>query len=78
MLFVSNGFSQLVPQRLSIMNDTEKMMYYSAEKKSPALGVVFEMLLPTSGYAYSGNFNRGLTRFGSILIPVLIGGIIIW
>jgi|TARA_Y100000294_G_C8437148_1_gene289205 hypothetical protein len=57
------------------MNDTEKMMYYSTEKKSPALGVVFEMLLPTSGYAYSGNFKRGLTRFGAKLIPVIFGSV---
>ena len=70
LLFVCNGYSQQVPLN---MNDSEKMMYYMAERKSPALGVVFEILLPTSGYAYSGNFKRGLIRFGTTFIPVLMG-----
>ena len=32
---------------------------YNSYNKSPALGVFFEILLPTSGYAYSSNWGRG-------------------
>jgi len=49
----------------SKMSDTEKMIWYQNEKKSPALGVLYSFLLPTTGHAYAGDWKRGLLFKGS-------------
>ena len=42
------------------MSQTEKMIEYNLSKKDPTATVIFELLLPTSGYAYAGKWPRGL------------------
>ena len=54
----------------SKMSDAEKIMMYQMYKKSPTLGTVFTLVLPTSGHAYAGNWNRGLKLFGGRLLSV--------
>ena len=49
----------------SKMSDTEKMMWYQNEKKSPALAVFFNTILPTAGYAYAGDWERGIKFKGA-------------
>jgi len=44
---------------LSVLNNTEKMILYTSEKKNPAAAVILECLLPTSGYGYSENWSTG-------------------
>ena len=63
---------KIVPDT-SKMTNTEKMMWYQNEKKSPARAVFYSFLLPTAGHAYAGDWNRGLIFKGSELAS-LIGG----
>ena len=44
----------------SKMTNTEKMLWYQNEKKSPARAIFYNWLIPTSGHAYAGDWNRGL------------------
>jgi len=49
------------------MSETEKIMMYNSMKKSPVAAGFLE-IIPTAGYAYSGNWKKGLAiRVG---IPV--------
>jgi hypothetical protein len=42
------------------MSQSEKIMMYGQFKKSPALGLLYEVLIPTAGYAYAGKWERGI------------------
>ena len=42
------------------MSQSEKHMVYNSYRKSPALGVLYELFLPSSGYAYTNKWKRGL------------------
>ena len=61
-LIVGSLFGQNLPPQSDIekMSSSEKMKLYHLEKKSPALGVFYSILLPTAGHAYAGNWGRGL------------------
>ena len=59
-LLLSFGFSQIMMPDATKMSNTEKMMLYQTEKKSPGLAVFYSLLLSSSGHAYSGNWKRGL------------------
>ena len=52
-------FAQYLPD-VSQMSETEKMLVFENNKKSPALGVLFSLLLPSTGHAYAGNWREGL------------------
>ena len=62
-LTVGGLFAQYLPD-VSKMSETEKMLVYENNKKSPALGVVFSLLLPTAGHAYAGKWGKGLMFLG--------------
>ena len=64
---VGSLFAQYLPD-VSKMSETEKMLVFENNKKSPALGVVSSFLLPSTGHAYSGNWGKGLIFFGSSFI----------
>ncbi|MBT6871587.1 MAG: hypothetical protein HOA66_09060 [Candidatus Marinimicrobia bacterium] len=55
------------------MSQSEKHMIYNSHKKSPALGVLYEVLLPTSGYAYAHKWKRGLILNSIQLTSFFIG-----
>ena len=63
-LLLSFGFSQIMMPDVSKMSDTEKIMWYQNEKKSPALAVLCSFFLPSSGHAYAGDWGRGLKFLG--------------
>ena len=75
-LLLSFGFSQIMIPDTSKMTSTEKMMWYQNEKKSPARAIFYSWLIPTSGHAYAGDWNRGLIFKGSELAS-FFGGILI-
>ena len=56
-LIFNFGFTQVVPDT-SKMTMAEKMMWYNNEKKSAARGILYSILLPTTGHAYAGNWKR--------------------
>jgi len=64
-LFLNLSFSQIVVPDTSAMSQTEKMLWYQNEKKSPGLGVLYSFLLPTTGHAYAGDWKKGLLFKGS-------------
>ena len=66
---------KIVPDT-SKMTNTEKMLWYQNEKKSPARAIFYSWLLPTSGHAYAGDWNRGLIFKGSEL-ALLFSGLIL-
>ena len=70
-LLLSVGFSQIMIPDTSKMTNTEKMMWYQNEKKSPALGMLYSFLLPTAGHAYAGDWKRGILFKGSQLFVLL-------
>lgn len=49
------------------LSDGEKLMYYESAKKSTSLAVFFSCILPTSGHAYAGKWERGLLYTGAEL-----------
>ena len=63
-LMLGSLFAQYLPD-VSQMSETEKMLVFENNKKSPALGVVFSLLLPSTGHAYAKNWKRGLLFTGS-------------
>ena len=71
-LMVGSLFAQYLPD-VSEMSETEKMLVFENNKKSPALGVLFSLLLPSTGHAYAKNWKRGLAFTGAQLIN---GGLI--
>ena len=64
-LFLNLSFSQIVVPDTSVMSQTEKMLWYQNEKKSPGLGVLYSFLLPTAGHGYAGDWKRALLFKGS-------------
>ena len=70
---------QIIVPDTSKMTNTEKMLWYQNEKKSPALAVFFNTILPSTGYAYAGDWKRGLVfkaiQVGSALSGNLIYGL---
>ena len=64
LLMLGSLFAQYLPD-VSNMSEVEKMMVFDNNKKSPALGVVFSLLLPSTGHAYAKNWKRGLLFTGS-------------
>ena len=66
-------FCQKIVPDISEMTNTEKMMWYQNEKKSPALAVFYSWLLPTSGHAYVGEWKKGI-KFKSAQAVALVGG----
>ena len=71
-LLLSFGFSQIMMPDASKMSDTEKMMWYQNEKKSPALALAYSFLLPSAGHAYAGDWARGL-KFKVLEIGLFFG-----
>ena len=66
---------KIVPDT-SKMTNTEKMLWYQNEKKSPARAFFYSWLIPTAGHAYAGDWNRGLIFKGSEL-ALLFGGLVL-
>ena len=71
LIFVGCVFAQEFD--VSELNNTEKMMLYTSEKKSPAWAVVYN-IIPTVGYAYAGDWKRGVKFKRNQLGILLIGG----
>ena len=65
---------KIVPDT-SKMTNTEKMLWYQNEKKSPARAFFYSWLIPTTGHAYAGDWNRGLIFKGSEL-ALFFGGLV--
>ena len=72
-LLVSIGFGQVMIPDTSKMTNTEKMMWYQNEKKSPFLSIWLNSI-PTAGYAYAGDWKRGLKIKGAEIL-MLFGGV---
>ena len=76
LFIVGTLFAQYLPPQSDIakMSSTEKLMLYNMNKKSPALGVVYGMIVPTLGHAYANNWKRGIiingTELGSYILYV--------
>ena len=76
LFIVGSLFAQYLPPQSDIakMSSTEKLMLYNMNKKSPALGVVYGMIVPTLGHAYANNWKRGIiingTKLGSYILYV--------
>ena len=74
---VGGLFAQYLPPQSEIvkMSSTEKLMLYNLNKKSPALGVVYGMIVPTLGHAYSNNWKRGIminsAKLSSYILSVI-------
>jgi len=57
------------------MSEVEKMTIYNSMKKSPIASGFLE-IIPTAGYAYSGNWKRGIIiRFGISAATSIIAGL---
>ena len=67
---------KIVPDT-SKMTNTEKMMWYQNEKKSPTLAVLLNMILPSLGHAYIDDWERGLIfqggKLGGFVLLVAFG-----
>jgi len=57
----------------TLLNNTEKMILYHAERKDPSTAVIFEGFFPTAGYAYSGKWKEGLLH-KSLSLGMILGG----
>jgi len=68
---VGSLFAQYLPD-VSQMSETEKMLVFENNKKSPALGVFFSLLLPSTGHAYAKNWKRGLAITGLQLVNFIV------
>ena len=60
----SLSYGQYYGKDFKDMSQSEKIMMYNSYNKSPALGILYEALLPTAGYAYSGNWVDGVKLKG--------------
>ena len=58
----------------TLLNNTEKMILYHAERKNPSTAVIFEWFFPTAGYAYSGKWKEGLLH-RSLSLGMIFGGL---
>lgn len=58
-------------QKVTGYTDTQKMMLYEDQKKSPATAGVLSFLLSSAGHAYAGNWGRGLAFLGLRVLCVL-------
>ena len=52
------GLSQIIVPDTSKMTNTDKMLWYQNEKKSPARAFFYSWLIPTPGHAYAGDWKR--------------------
>ena len=84
LFIVGSLFAQYLPPQSDIakMSSTEKLMLYNMNKKSPALGVVYGMIVPTLGHAYANNWKRGIiingTKLGSYILYVIYWDKAVW
>ena len=67
------SFSQMIVPDTSKMSETDKMIWYQNEKKSPAAAIFYSWLLPTAGHAYAGNWKKGIMFKGAEMVTI-IGG----
>ena len=69
---LSLSFSQLLlsDEDIAKMSNTEKLMFYNIEKKSPTGALLRETFIPTLGYAYIDDWNRGLYFSGGKLFCI--------
>ena len=76
LLIVGCLFAQEVD--VSELSKYEKLMIYSTEKKSPAIGFACQLFVPTLGYLYVDNWKRGLKSKGiQFAIYIITEGIIV-
>jgi len=54
-------YTQYIPslEQLELMDYTEKVLLYEAEKKDPFKAISLNLALPLGGYAYLDNIERG-------------------
>ena len=71
-LILGSLYAQYLPD-VSEMSETEKMLVFENNKKSPTLGILFSLLLPSSGYAYAGKWKKGLIIGGAKTTAILTG-----
>ena len=59
----------------TLLNNTEKMILYHAERKNPSTAVIFEgVFFSIAGYAYSGKWKEGLLH-RSLSLGMIFGGL---
>ena len=74
-IMMNVSIAQNILPDTSKMTNTEKMLWYQNEKKSPARAIFYSWLIPTSGHAYAGDWNRGL-KFKAGELAFFLGGIL--
>ena len=73
-LMLEFSFSQMIVPDTSKMSETDKMIWYKNEKKSPATAIFYSWFLPTVGHSYVGDWERGV-MFKGLQIGSILGGI---
>ena len=73
-LMIGSLFAQYLPD-VSKMSEIEKMHVFAYNKKSPELAIGFTILLPTTGYAYAGNWEKGLLFLGGRIGSLILVGV---
>ena len=76
-IMMNVSIAQNILPDTSKMTNTEKMLWYQNEKKSPARAIFYSWLIPTSGHAYAGDWNRGLKFKGGELALFFSGLVLI-
>ena len=71
-LMLEFSFSQMIVPDTSKMSETDKMIWYQNEKKSPARAIFYSWLLPTAGHAYAGNWKRGIKFKGAEIATFIV------
>jgi len=71
-LLANTGFGQMIIPDTSKMKIVEKLMIFQTERKSPTLSA-FINIIPTAGYAYAGNWKRGLKIKGAEFLLLIMG-----
>ena len=77
LIMMSVCIAQNIVPNTSKMTNTEKMLWYQNEKKSPAKAFIYSWFIPTAGHAYAGDWNRGLILKGSELALFISGLVLI-
>ena len=77
LIMMSVCFAQNIVPNTSKMTNTQKMLWYQNEKKSPVKAFFYSFLIPTAGHAYAGDWNRGLILKGSECALFISGSVLI-
>ena len=75
-LLVNTGFGQIIISDTSEINMAEKLILFQTERKSPTLSA-FINIIPTAGYAYAGDWKRGLKIKGAEFLILIISSVVL-